>query len=132
MSCIQMTLMNMKLEKSKKVSRKFTEHAEKTAELYAQLYPWRAIPPPMHSILIHGSHYIRAIYIPIGQLSEEAAKARNKHFLLFWQILSQKFSGISCNQDVFNKLLLSGSNINWNETNNNGNFSNSWDREFWM
>ena len=67
----------------KKSSRKFTEYAEKTSELYVQLYPWHPTPPKMHTILIHGFHYIRAIYISIGQLSEEAAEARNKHFLLF-------------------------------------------------
>ena len=81
------------------------EYAKKAAKLSVQLYFWHPTPSTIHTILIHGSHYIKAIYIPIGQLSEEAIEVRNKHFHLFWQ-LSLKFSGISCNHDVFNKLLL--------------------------
>ena len=88
-------------------AEKFGGYAEKTAELYVQLYPWYPMSPTMHKILIHGPIIIEQAILPIGQLSEEAAEARNKHFRLFRQNLSRKFSRISCNRDVLNRLLLS-------------------------
>ena len=93
------------------IKNKIIEYAKKAAKLYVQLYSWHPTLPTMHTILIQGSHYIRAIYIPIGELSEEATEACNKQFHLFWQILSRKFSWISCNHDVFNRLLLSSDSI---------------------
>lgn len=44
--------------------------------------------------------------LPIGQLSEEAAEARNKHFRCYRQDFARKISRESCNQDIFNRLLL--------------------------
>lgn len=51
-----------------------------TAKLYVQLYPWYPMTPTVHKILIHGATVIENALLPIGQLSEEAAEARNKHF----------------------------------------------------
>ena len=34
----------------------------------------------MHKVLRHGAQVIQEAILPIGQLSEEAAEARNKHF----------------------------------------------------
>jgi hypothetical protein len=39
--------------------------------------------PPMHKMLIHGAIVIENALLPIGQLSEEAAEARNKYFRLY-------------------------------------------------
>ena len=44
--------------------------------------------------------------LPIGQLSEEAAEARNKHFCLYRQNFARKFSREACNRDILNQLLL--------------------------
>jgi hypothetical protein len=38
--------------------------------------------PPKHKMLIHGAIVIENALLPIGQLSEEAAEARNKYFRL--------------------------------------------------
>lgn len=85
---------------------KFDSYTKKTAELYVQLYSWCPMTPTMHKLLIHGPDVIKHALLPIGQLSEEAAEARNRHFRLFRQNFSRKFSRVSCNQDVLNRLLL--------------------------
>ncbi|KAJ4452203.1 hypothetical protein ANN_03721 [Periplaneta americana] len=63
--------------------------------------------PTMHKILIHGPTVIENALLPIGQLSEEAAEARNKHFRSYRQNYARKFSRESCNLDIINRLLLS-------------------------
>lgn len=59
---------------------KYDEYAYDTARLYVELYGWHPMTPTMHKILIHGGQIISNSLLPIGQLSEEAAEARNKHF----------------------------------------------------
>lgn len=86
---------------------KFTEFTKKTAELYIKLYSWHPMTPTVHKILMHAPTIIEHALVPIGQLSEEAAEARNKHFRLFRQNYARKFSRVSCNRDVLNRLLLS-------------------------
>lgn len=85
----------------------FLEYAMETAELYVKLYPWHPMTPTVHKILIHGPIVIENALLPVGQLSEEAAEARNKHFRLYRQNYARKFSRVSCNLDVLNRLLLS-------------------------
>lgn len=63
--------------------------------------------PTMHKILIHGATIIEKALLPIGQLSEEAAEARNKHFRVYRQNFARKFSREHCNLDVYHRLLLS-------------------------
>jgi hypothetical protein len=63
--------------------------------------------PSMHKMLIHGAIVIENALLPIGQLSDEAAEARNKYFRLYRQNFARKFSRMSCNLDVLNRLLLS-------------------------
>lgn len=87
--------------------QKFSEYTMETAKLYVQLYPWHPMTPTMHKILIHGPIVIENALLPVGQLSEEAAEARNKHFRLYRQNYARKFSRVSCNLDVLNRLLLS-------------------------
>lgn len=86
---------------------KFSIYAKETAELYVQLFPWHPMTPTMHKILIHGPMVIEKALLPIGQLSEEASEARNKHFRIYRQNFARKFSRVSCNLDVLNRLLLS-------------------------
>lgn len=54
--------------------------------------------PTMHKILVHAPTIIRHALLPIGQLSEEAAEARNKHFRQYRQNFARKFSRISCSE----------------------------------
>lgn len=87
-------------------TKKFESFAEQTAKLYVDLYGWHPMSPTMHKILRHGATVIDHAILPIGQLSEEAAEARNKHFRLYRQNFSRKFSREECNKDVLNRLLL--------------------------
>lgn len=87
--------------------QQFDEYAMATAKLYVDLYEWHPMTPTMHKILIHGAAVIENALLPIGQLSEEAAEARNKHFRLYRENYARKFSREECNRDVYNRLLLS-------------------------
>lgn len=87
--------------------REFECFAEETARLYVDLYGWYPMTPTIHKILTHGTTIIEHAILPIGQLSEEAAEARNKHFHMYRQNFSRKFSREHCNKDVLNRLLLS-------------------------
>lgn len=86
--------------------KEFTEYTQETAKLYVELYPWHPMTPTLHKILIHGPEVIQNALLPIGQLSEEAAEARNKYIRLFRLGYSRKFSRVECNIDVLNRLLL--------------------------
>jgi hypothetical protein len=62
--------------------------------------------PTIRKIIEYGATVIEHALLPIGQLSEEAAKARNKHFRMYRQNFTRKFSRETCNRDVLNKFLL--------------------------
>ena len=62
--------------------------------------------PTLHKVLVHGPDIVENALLPIGQLSEEAAKARNKHFREYRLSYARKFSRKDCNQDIINRLLL--------------------------
>lgn len=87
-------------------SEKFDEFCKDTARVYVDLYGWHPMTPTLHKILVHGSTVIKYAILPIGQLSEEAAEARNKHYRAYRQHYARKFSRLQCNQDVLNRLLL--------------------------
>jgi hypothetical protein len=89
-----------------KLTQKYSKYATDTAEMYVRLYPWHPMTPPMHKMLIHGAIVIENAQLPNGQPSEEAAEARNKYFRLYRQNFAKKFSRVSCNLGVFNRLLL--------------------------
>lgn len=88
-------------------SQKYDCYAKDTAKLYVSLYGWHPMTPTMHKILTHGATIIEKALLPIGHLSEEAAEARNKHFRVYRENFSRKFSREQCNLDVYNRLLLS-------------------------
>ncbi|GBP18914.1 hypothetical protein EVAR_20446_1 [Eumeta japonica] len=73
---------------------KYEEYAEETACLYVKLYPWHPMTPTLHKVLVHGSDIMKNALLPIGQLSEEAAEACNKHFRSYRQDYSRKFSRV--------------------------------------
>lgn len=85
---------------------KFAEYTKQTAKMYVELYGWHPMTPTLHKILVHGATVIKHAILPIGQLSEEAAEARNKHLLSYRQDFARKFSRVQCNKDVLNRLLL--------------------------
>lgn len=84
----------------------FEKYSRETEERYVQLYQWHPMSPTIHKILRHGAEVISSALLPIGQLSEEAAEARNKHFRDYRLNYSRKFSREACNKDVINRLLL--------------------------
>lgn len=84
----------------------FEIYCQETAALYIQLYGFYPMSPTLHKILRHGAEVIEEAILPIGQLSEEAAEARNKHIRSYRLNYTRKFSRVACNQDVLNRLLL--------------------------
>lgn len=85
---------------------KYDAYALDTAKLYVNEYGWHPMTPTMHKVLIHGAKIIENAILPIGQLSEEAAEARNKHFRSYRQNYARKFSREACNLDICHRLLL--------------------------
>lgn len=88
-------------------TKKFDLYAQNTAELFVEKYNWYYMPSSVHQILLHGSGTIESACLPIGQLSEEAAEARNKDFKRFRQMFSRKCSRTATNEDVLHSLLVS-------------------------
>lgn len=85
---------------------KFYVFAQTTAKMYVELYGWYPMSPTVHKILMHGAEVIEQAILPIGQLSEEASEARNKHLRKYRIDFARKFSRVECNRDVLNRLLL--------------------------
>ncbi|XP_054721404.1 metabotropic glutamate receptor 6-like [Uloborus diversus] len=77
-----------------------------TAKYYVNLYAWQPMSPTVHKILVHVPSIISHALLPIGQLSEEAAEARKKHFRQYREKFTRKISRKDCNEDVLNRLLL--------------------------
>ncbi|GAB0089562.1 hypothetical protein DMENIID0001_041280 [Sergentomyia squamirostris] len=87
-------------------TKKFDVYARETARLYIQLYSWLPMSPTTHKILMHGGMVIENFMLPIGQLSEEAAEARNKHYKEYKSRFARTCSRKSTIHDVFYRLLL--------------------------
>jgi hypothetical protein len=85
---------------------KFGTYTMDTAKHFVKLYGWQSMSPTIHKILIHVLTIISHALLQIGQLSEEAAEARNKHFRQYRENFARKFSRTECNEDVMNRLLL--------------------------
>ncbi|CAH1108526.1 unnamed protein product [Psylliodes chrysocephalus] len=79
----------------------YERYASETARLYVKLYDWHPMTPTMYKILVYGAVIIEKALLPIGQLSEEAAEARNKHFRSYRQDFARKFSRESFAQNKF-------------------------------
>lgn len=54
-----------------------------TAQFFVDFYRWYPISPTMHKVLIPDVTVIDHVIMPIDQLSEEATKVRNEHFLTY-------------------------------------------------
>lgn len=86
---------------------KFKNYALDTGKALVAEYPWYFLPPTVHKVLIHGSEVIEHGLVSIGELSEEAAEARNKDIKKFRLNHTRKTSRIATNTDLLNRLLLS-------------------------
>lgn len=86
---------------------KFEEYTKGTRELYIKEYSWYPMPVSVHKILFHGRDIIATCVHPIGQLSEDAQEARNKHNRKFRELFTRKTSRIDTNTDLINRLLVS-------------------------
>lgn len=78
---------------------KLKEFAVKTARLLVQEYPWFNLPASVHKVLIHGSDVIEHALLSIGELSEEAAEATNKHIKEFRSNNTRKMTRKLTNED---------------------------------
>ena len=76
---------NFNEDEIREIKKKFTEIHRISRENIRALYSIISLASyttNTHDINAY-SHYIRPIYIPIGQLSEKVAEAHNKHFRFF-------------------------------------------------
>lgn len=99
---------------------KFDDFVNTTAKRYVELYGWHPMSPTLHKIFMHGTQVIASHIVPIGQLTEEAAEARNKHFRKYRVYFARKFSRVNRNRDILNRLLLTSglfscNRIKWNQ-----------------
>ena len=79
---------------------KYERYASETARIYVSLYDWHPMTPTMHKILVHGAIIIEKALLPMGQLSEEAAEARNKHFRCGGSITIRIFLTAFCSVQI--------------------------------
>ncbi len=86
---------------------KFEVCAFDTANLFVNKYEWYYMPAYVHKILIHGASIIRAVPLPIGELSEEAQEARNKDYKNFRLHHTRKITRTKTNNDLFRLLFIS-------------------------
>lgn len=86
---------------------KFKIFALDTAKALVEKYPWFYLPPSVHKILLHASAVIEDAIVSIGELSEEAAEAKNKDIKRYRLQHTRKISRIATNTDLLNILLLS-------------------------
>lgn len=81
-------------------------------QLYLDFNSWYYMPSSVHKVLMHGAAIIESFgLIPIGQLSEEAAEARNKKFRRYRQHHSRKCSRKATNKYILNNLLTSSDSL---------------------
>jgi len=88
-------------------SAKFGEYALETAKLLIIKFVWYHLPASVHKVLLHGRAIIKKCLVSIGELSEEAAEAKNKDVKLFRLNHTRKMSRVLTNTDLLNRLLLS-------------------------
>ena len=85
---------------------KFRDYGIETAKKLVDTFPWYCLPASVHKILLHGSEVISSCILSIGELSEEAAEAKNKDIKKFRLNHTRKNSRVHTNLDLINRLLL--------------------------
>lgn len=83
----------------------FNKYCQEMAKLYTENYSWYYMPPSVHKVLIHGAEIVKAMILPIGQLSEESMEAGNKYVKQFRREHTQTRSRYHTNRDLFYRLL---------------------------
>ena len=86
---------------------KFREFALDTARELTTMYSWYYIATSVHKILIHAPEIIQRALVSIGELSEEAAKARNKDVRKYRLNHATRILRVATNKDLINRLRLS-------------------------
>lgn len=87
-------------------SKTFAKYAEQTSQPYIDLFGRYPMFPTLHKVSRDGATVFDYGILPIGQLSEEAAEIRTKHFCTY-RNFSRKFSRATYNKDISSILLLS-------------------------
>lgn len=85
----------------------FREYALITARLFVELYPWYKMPASVHKLLIHGADVIDTLFLPIGQLSEEALEARHKECRYYREHNTRKIGRKEVMEDLLHALRIS-------------------------
>lgn len=81
--------------------------AKETANLFIDLYGQYYMSASIHKIRMHGADVIKSFIFPIGNLSEEAAEARNRHFRQYRQFHARKCNRKCTNEEILHNFLLS-------------------------
>jgi len=85
---------------------KLEQYAQITRELYVQHYSWYPMPVSVRKGLFHGKAILCSCILPIGQLSEDAQEAREKHHRKYRELFTRKMSRIHTNTDLLHRLLI--------------------------
>ncbi|CAL4125291.1 unnamed protein product [Meganyctiphanes norvegica] len=85
----------------------FGQYCQTTAELFNALYHWFHVPLAVHKILHHGESMASEVILPIGMMSEEAQKARNKGYQSVFLKQANKKQELSLT-DVMKHLMITG------------------------
>lgn len=79
----------------------FEQYCLETAKRYVALYDWYYMPVSMHKI--HGPTVIKDCILPMGELSEEAQEAKNKHIRYYREHHTRKYSSLKTNEDLLRR-----------------------------
>ncbi|CAL4199952.1 unnamed protein product [Meganyctiphanes norvegica] len=90
------------------IGQEFGEYCLATADHFASVYRWFQPPTTVHKILYHGEIMLRDYIIPIGMMSEEAQKARNKDSKTFFRRHAKKESKEHVMTEVIKYLMVQG------------------------
>ncbi|XP_049316979.1 uncharacterized protein LOC125779750 [Bactrocera dorsalis] len=93
---------------------KFKQFAIETAKGLVEKYPWFYLPPSVHKILVHGFEVIESAIISIGELSEEAAEAKNKDIKRISYLHEQKYAVYIAGQYLYSNYFCRYPPYKWN------------------
>lgn len=85
----------------------FGQYCQTTAELFNALYHWFHVPLAVHKILHHGEAMASEVILPIGMMSEEAQKARNKGYQQVFLKQTNRNKELSLT-DIMKHLMITG------------------------
>jgi len=56
----------------------FESYSFRIAEIFVSLYPWYYMLVSIHKLLIHGSDIVKNAIVPIGRLSKDAQREKER------------------------------------------------------